>query len=517
MKKITKIDVPERPEKRRLQVAAYARVSTDSDEQLVSLDAQKTYYEKLIRNNPDWDYAGLYYDEGISGTKTDKRDGLLRMLEDCRKGKINFIIVKSISRLARNTVDTLEIVRELTDLGIFIFFEKENIDTSSMQGELMLTILSSLAQSESASISANEKWSIQKRFEQGTFVIGYPPYGYENVDGKMVIVPEQAEVVRWIFREFLNGKGTYRLANELNEKGVPSKKGGKWTPSGVNGMLRNEKYTGDVLYQKSYTDEQFNRHRNLGDAAQYYVRDHHEPIISHEVFEAAQALLIHNGKQHGNLRGATKYLKRYSFSGKLICGDCGSTFKRRTHTTVEGNYYAYSCNTHLADKTKCGMLYICEDRLQTAFTNMMNKLICCHAQVLKPLLESYRQTSYQANQERTDELNALLDENAAKRRNLLDLFSKEYLDSSMYHQMDSMLETEAGSLTEERDALIRSASMGEGNRRATEELLSICENSEPSSEFQESLVDRFMDHAIINSRDEVTFVLTCGLKLTERM
>ena len=517
MKTITKIDVPEHPEKRRLQVAAYARVSTDSDEQLVSLDAQKTYYEKLIRNNPAWDYAGLYYDEGITGTKTDKRDGLLRMLHDCRRGKIDYIIVKSISRLARNTVDTLEIVRELADLGIFILFEKENIDTSSMQGELMLTILSSLAQSESASISANEKWSIQKRFEQGTFVIGYPPYGYKNEDGQMVVIPEQAKVVRWIFEEFLNGSGTYRIANKLNRQGIPSKKGGKWTPSGVNGMIRNEKYTGDVLYQKSYTDDQFNRHRNLGDAVQYYVKDHHEPIISHETFDAAQAILLHNGKEHGNRRGTTKYLKRYPFSGKLICGECGGTFKRRTHSTVDGHYFAYSCSTHTEDKSKCSMLYICDDRLMTAFTNMMNKLICCHGQVLKPLLESYRLTSYEANQERLDEINALLDDKAEKRRNLLDLFSKEFLDNAMYHQMDSMLESEANALAEERDALIHSANTDEGKRKATEELLRWCESAKPSAEFQESLVERFMDHAIVTARDEVAFVLTCGLTIQERM
>lgn len=323
MKKITKIEVPRQNTDSKLLVAAYARVSTDNTEQLASLSAQRTYYEKLIRSNPNWTFAGLYYDEGISGTKTAKRDGLLRMLDDCRKGLVNKIIVKSISRLARNTVDTLEIVRELSDLGIFLYFEKENIDTESMQGELMLTILSSLDQSESTSISANEKWSIQKRYEQGTFVIGYPPYGYKNENGQMVVIPEQAEIVRWIFSEFLSGNGTYRIANALNDKGIPSKKGGKWTSSGISGMLKNEKYTGDVLYQKTFTDGQFNRHTNNGDEAQYYVKDHHEAIISHETFEAAQLVLEHNGKTCGNVKGTNKYLKRYPFSEKLSCGECG--------------------------------------------------------------------------------------------------------------------------------------------------------------------------------------------------
>lgn len=196
MKRITKIEAAGVKNKQKLRVAAYARVSTDSDEQLVSLKTQKNHYERYIKARPEWEYAGLYYDEGVTGTKLAKRDGLLRLLADCDKGMIDYIIVKSISRFSRNTVDSIEIVRKLCQDGIYIYFEKEKIDTGKMEGELLLSILSSLAESESRSISDNETWSIQKRFMNGSFKIGYPQYGYKNVKGEMIIEPEKAEIVR---------------------------------------------------------------------------------------------------------------------------------------------------------------------------------------------------------------------------------------------------------------------------------------------------------------------------------
>ena len=266
MKRITKIGVNETPlQKKKIKVAAYCRVSTASDEQIISLEAQKAHYEEYIRANDEWEYVGLYYDEGITGTKKDGRAGLLSMIDDCEDGKIEFIITKSISRFARNTTDCLEMVRSLTDLGISIYFEKENINTGSMESELMLSILSSLAESESVSISENEKWSIRKRFENGTFIIAYPPYGYENVDGEMKVIPEQAEIVKEIYASCLSGKSTHAIAKELNERGIRTKKNGKWGAGSVNGILTNEKYTGDVIFQKTYSDSSFNRHRNYGE------------------------------------------------------------------------------------------------------------------------------------------------------------------------------------------------------------------------------------------------------------
>ena len=409
MKTVIKLDVPPRPKRQKLRVAAYARVSTNSDEQRTSLDAQKTYYENYIRANPDWDFAGLYYDAGITGTKKDIREGLIRMLEDCRRGKIDHVMVKSISRLARNTVDTLEIVRELTELGISIFFEKENINTQSMSGELLLTILSSLAQNESSSISKNEKWSIQKRFEQGTYIIACPPYGYKNVDGHMVIVPEEAEVVRFLFSQYISGCGAFQISKLLTQKGILPRHSSRWNVSVINNMLRNEKYIGDVLFQKTYSDGQFNRHVNNGDVTQYHVQNHHEPIISREDFDKAQALTKHNGHVCGNAKGASKYRNRYAFSGIVFCGKCGEKCKRRIHATKAEKYPVYTCMTHLLDKEQCGLLAIDEASLEAAFTTMMNKLIQYHGKVLKPLLNSLRKNGQQATQRRVEKIKSLLE------------------------------------------------------------------------------------------------------------
>lgn len=328
MKRITKIEATAKTTRRKLRVAAYARVSTDSVEQIVRLETQKNHYENYIKSRPDWEYAGLYYDEGITGTKLVRRDGLLRLLADCEKGLIDYIIVKSISRFSRNTVDSIETVRRLCELRIYIYFEKENIDTGKMEGELLLSILSSLAESESRSISDNETWSIQKRFMKGTFKIGYPPYGYDNVGGQMLVNEEQAVVVRRIFDSVLAGKTPALIAKELNREGIRSKRGGRWESNVIHGMIRNEKYTGDLLLQKTFTDDQFNRHVNHGEKTQYQVKNHHEAIVTHEAFDAANAIIAVNGKEKGHDGDGAKYMNRYVMSGEIICGECGGTWKR---------------------------------------------------------------------------------------------------------------------------------------------------------------------------------------------
>ena len=517
MKKVIKMDVPPRPERQKLRVAAYARVSTNSDEQRTSLDAQKTYYESYIRANPDWDFAGLYYDSGITGTKKDIREGLMRMLEDCRRGKIDHVMVKSISRLARNTVDTLEIVRELTELGISILFEKENINTQSMNGELFLSILSSLAQSESASISKNEKWSIQKRFEQGTYVIASPPYGYKNVDRRMVIVPEEAEVVRFVFSQYIAGCGTFQISKMLTEKGVSPRYSSRWNDSVINNMLHNEKYVGDVLFQKTYSDEQFKRRINHGDVTQYHVKDHHEPIISREDFDKVQALMKHNGQVCGNATGSHKYNNRYPFSGIVFCGECGDKCKRRHHSTKAGKYPVYACTTHLFDKTQCGMLAIDEACLKAAFTTMMNKLMRYHEPVLKPLLDSLRKNGQQANQRRVEKIKHLLEEYNEDQRRFLDLYDKGYLDGDTYRERKTHVETKIEELTAEQARLQEIMGTGTYSLDALEKLYRYCQYHKVSTEFDGELVRDFLSKVTIHDRGDFTFTLKCGLNLRERV
>jgi site-specific DNA recombinase len=292
-----------------LRVAAYCRVSTDSDEQLASLESQKTHYESLIRNNPSWQLAVIYFDEGISGTKKEKRTELLRLLDDCENRKIDFIVTKSISRFARNTTDCLEIVRSLASQGVYIYFESENVNTQSMDSELMLTIQSRLAENESISISQNNKWSVQRRFQNGTFKLSYPPYGYSLCSGELVVHEEQSAIVKRIFADALSGLGTQTVARNLNAAGIPARKGGKWAATSVRGMLGNEKYTGDMILQKRYTDEHFKRHYNYGEKEQFLVKNNHEAIISHEDFFAVENILKQNGKEKGVEKGSAKYQK----------------------------------------------------------------------------------------------------------------------------------------------------------------------------------------------------------------
>lgn len=255
MKKVTKIaeTASAKVKAKKIRVAAYCRVSTDSDAQLESLDAQKTHYENYITSRDDWEFAGLYYDEGITGTKKDKRPELLRLIDDCKAGKVDFVITKSISRFSRNTTDCLELVRKLQALHIPIYFEKENINTGSMESELFLAILSSMAEGESVSISENNKWSIQKRFENGTYKVSYPPYGYDWDGEQMIINPEQAAVVKEIFAALLSGKGTHAIADDLNRRGIPTKRNGRWTATTIRGMLSNERSTSATVFSRKHT------------------------------------------------------------------------------------------------------------------------------------------------------------------------------------------------------------------------------------------------------------------------
>ena len=274
--------------KKLLRVAAYARVSTGKDTMLHSLAAQVSYYSDLIQRNPEYEYAGVYADEGLSGTK-ESRPEFQRMLKDCRDGKLDRILCKSISRFARNTVTLLSVVRELKALGVSVYFEEQNIDTMSGDGEFMLTILASFAQEESRSVSENCKWRVRKKFEQG-IPTGFGMYGYTVKNGSFTIVPDEAEVVRRIFRMYLDGMGSVRIMKALIADNIPAPEGGLWNASVIMMMLRNEKYAGDLLLQKFFTNNHVEKKQcfNRGELPQYFVAEDHEPIIDRETFDAVQ-------------------------------------------------------------------------------------------------------------------------------------------------------------------------------------------------------------------------------------
>ena len=348
----TVICIPAKPEavrasKRQLRVAAYCRVSTDDEEQLTSYEAQKNYYTDKIMTNKEWTMAGLFADEGITGTSARKRPEFLRMIRQCKQGKIDIVLTKSISRFARNTVDCLNYVRALKELGIAVIFEKENMNTLEVDSEILITMLGAFAQSESESISANVRWGIRQAMKEGKATIQYKYlYGYrKGDDGKPKIILEQAEVVRKIYDLFLSGIPVRGIQEYLNASAVPNINGEpKWARSAIDSILTNEKYCGDVLLQKTYIDDCINKKvkKNTGQLPMYLVQNHHEGIISRETFDAAQAELARRsaGKSPSKKNaptGRSRYSSKYALSDRLYCGECGTRYQRCTWRNRDGS------------------------------------------------------------------------------------------------------------------------------------------------------------------------------------
>lgn len=312
-------------ERKLLRVAAYARVSCDKDAMKHSLAAQISYYNEYIQRHSDWVFAGIYADEAYSGTKDD-RPRFVQLIQDCKDGKIDRIITKSISRFARNTVTLLTVVRDLRRMGIGIYFEEQNIDTLTEAGELMITLLASQAQEESRATSENCKWRIKKMFEEG-YTTSFNLVGYHAVDGLVEVVPEEVELVRRIFRLYLEGYGKQAIANILFEEGVPSCLGGEWSATTVHSILQNEKYIGDLLLQKTYVTNHLTKivRKNKGELPQYFIRDDHEAIIPREMFEAVRAESARRAAKYGHGVGETSEL-----TSLIRCGICGKSYRRKT-------------------------------------------------------------------------------------------------------------------------------------------------------------------------------------------
>lgn len=456
-------------------------------------------------------------DEGVSGTKKEKRYQLLKMIEDCKLGKINFIITKSISRFSRNTADCLEIVRTLLELNIPVYFEKEDLNTSAMESELILTLLSSLAESESFSTSENTRWGIQSRFKNGTYKITYPPYGYEWDGSTLIINEEQAKVVKKIFREVLNGAGAYSVATMLNDENIPTKKGGQWKANTINGMLKNEKYTGDVILQKTYTDDNFNRHLNRDTLDKYFIESHHEPIISHEIFDKVQIIIARNGVEKGNVAETGKYQKRYEFSGKIICGECGDRFKRRTNYSTYQTYIAWCCKTHIDNKNNCSMLFIRDEAIKVAFTTMMNKLIFASDIVLKPLAKGMKYYCEDTRLQLIQDLEQVLLQNKEKRDSMQRLFAEKIIDTVFYTRENNLLLTSFSNAKNEIRLLEQNLEGDNVKIKSINDLLKFTQRAGKLQEYNADIFTEFVENIIVYSRTEIGFVLKCGLTLRERI
>ncbi|MDR1364736.1 MAG: recombinase family protein [Oscillospiraceae bacterium] len=344
---------------RLIKVAAYARVSSGKDSMLQSLAAQVSYYSDLIQKRGDWEFAGIYADEATTGTK-DNRAEFKKLIADCKEGKIDMVITKSISRFARNTVTLLETVRMLKERGVDVYFERERIHSMSNEGELMLTILALFAQEESRSVSENCKWRIKKKFENGEPVGFVGMYGYEFKNSEIIINEKQASVIRQIFDWYISGDGTMKIAKRLNELEIPTYQGGKWSDSRVNLLISNERLTGNSLFQKKFTVDHLTKKQkqNIGEKPQYFVSETHPAIISQETFEEAKQIRKERAARF-NVKDTSQ--NRYPFSGKIVCEKCGKHYKRKKTS----NGFSWQCSTFLSQgKTFCKAKAIPEQILE---------------------------------------------------------------------------------------------------------------------------------------------------------
>jgi DNA invertase Pin-like site-specific DNA recombinase len=372
------------------RVAAYARVSTDSKEQLTSYEAQVDYYTRYITGHDGWEFVGIYTDEGISATSTKRRDGFNEMVRDALAGQIDLIVTKSVSRFARNTVDSLVTVRKLKEKGVEIYFEKESIYTLDSKGELLITIMSSLAQEESRSISENVTWGQRKRMADGKVSLPYKRFlGYDKGADKLPAINEgEAGTVRLIYRLFLEGGTPHSIATRLTAMGIPTPGGGaRWHSGTVKSILTNEKYKGDARLQKSFTVDFLTKKikANEGEVPQYYVEDSHPAIIESEVWDLVQQEMRRRKESPGRHSGAGP------FSGRIVCGECDAFYgAKKWHSTDEYSRTVYQCNDKFKGEQRCATPHLYEDDIKRLFVSAVNKIITNKASVLADVEEAVR-------------------------------------------------------------------------------------------------------------------------------
>ncbi len=510
--KVTVID-PIAQEKTKLRVAAYARVSSDSADQLNSYLAQVDYYTRHIAENPDWELADVYADEGISGLDTRKRDEFNRMLADCRAGKIDRILVKSMSRFARNTRDSLHFMRELMRLGVTIKFEKENIDTGRLSSEQTAAIYAAFAQMESTGHSSNMRLSVRMRMEKGIFTPSSMPYGYRLNGLEPEIIPEEAEVVRYIFSSALLGLGRKNIARELNELGVERGHGRMvWHHTTVHYILTNSFYTGESIWQKFCTTDTlpFQKIKNKGQQPKYHVEDDHPAIVSREDFQRVQELIAQRREQF--YEGASP--SRSPYIGKLYCGKCGSRLRRKT---CNGKIY-WDCYRHNAGKEQCSSRQISEEMLTAAILRLHNKLILHGQEILQPLLDQLREVrkrELRSNSKLSDidkEIANISGQNLVLTR----LKNKECIDSALALSQADELGRKLRDLRRLRRKVLEAAD-GDEQIQDTEAMLDYLDGAPWLDEVTPDLFENLVERIAVVSAEEVRFRLLNGLELTERL
>ena len=441
------------------RVAAYCRVSTDSEEQLNSYEAQKSYYTQKIEDSPDWEMAGIYADEGISGTSMKKRTEFKKMITACKRGRIDLIITKSLSRFARNTVDCLETVRLLKANGIGVYFEKENINTLTESSEFLITLFSGFAQAESESLSKNVAWGWRKSAEAGNVYFQYKRMlGYrKGADGQPEIVPEEAEIIRRIYRRYLAGCSLGQIKQELEQDNIPTaQKVERWSSAVIHNILTNEKYMGDALLQKTYITDCITKKvkKNMGERPMYYVENNHPAIVSREMFDQVQKEMTRRSSKRKVLQksGKTelgKYSGKYALTELLVCGECGSPYKRVTWARNGKKRIVWRCVSRLEFGTKyChNSPTLDESRLHNAILAAMNEYAAIRQEVCPDVLAMVEEAKRAVSQ-----AGAMLLE-LKKRMDAVSQEQSDVLDRLLANMADAELKARMKALTDEKEAL----------------------------------------------------------------
>lgn len=498
---------------KRRRVAGYARVSTDREEQATSYDAQVDYYTKYINANPEWEFVGIYTDEGISATNTKHRDGFKQMVEDALAGKIDLIITKSVSRFARNTVDSLTTVRELKEKGVEIFFEKESIWTLDSKGELLITIMSSLAQEESRSISENTTWGKRKSFADGKASVAFSRFlGYDKgPNGEFVINEEQAETVRLIYKLYLMGYSHYAIAKKLTEMGRKTATGkDKWHCSAVMGILQNEKYKGDALLQKQYTSDFLTKKKkkNRGEVPQYYVEGHHEGIVTSEVFDQVQAEIERRS-------GIESYSGVGIFSSIIKCGECGSFYGSKVvHSNDKYRKIMYRCN-HKYQGEKCKTPSVSEDTIIETFLKATKQLISDKDEIIdntKLMMETICDTTSLEKEQETSitELNII----AEQMQKAIAENSRKALNQEEYEQTYKILSEKYVAAKDKYDEATASIEKKKSKKVLFKAFIKNLEDTDSViEEFDEELWCNLVQEVVVKSKGHIVIVFKNGLEI----
>ena len=514
-----------------MRVAAYCRVSTDDEDQLNSYRSQVAYYTELINKREDWTFAGIYADEGITGTKTEKREEFQLLINECMNGNVDMIITKSISRFARNTLDTLRYVRMLKEKNVAVFFEEENINTLTMDGELLLTILSSVAQQEVENISANVKKGLKMKMQRGELVgfQGCLGYDYDKETKSISINEKEAEIVRYIFKRYAEGAGGYTISRELRALGHKTKYGGRtWPESTIRGILRNEKYKGDLLMGKTFTVDPISKRRlaNFGEEDKFYLTEHHEGIVSAELFEQVQKILNRRGmpRRVGSNGVREKFSRKYSFSCITKCGFCGGSMTRRCwHSGTKHSKPMWQCVT----STKGGRRFcpdskgIEEEQIEEAFVESYKRFCVDYSDVMDEFLQrvehSLSENSVLKEIDKIKRDTMFLEE---KKKKLLDLRLDNLLKTEdfdlKYSEISAKIEENKTRLEELREAEERRSLI---NERILE-FRRLLQKNEILSKFDRTILESVIENVIIGGVNEagekdpyqISFVYKMGIK-----